>query len=256
MASATGIPENVQAAAQRGLGEEEPLLGRVGAASQEDGQPIYYNFIIGTAILAQAGILLLTALVWANVFLSPLMLFTAHPILNSSGLFLIAEGIIILQPTHTAEQKRHGTIAHATLNGLAAAALISGLVVIEVNKFAHNGIHFESPHAILGLTTYILLLIQSVVGFTQYFTPKLFGSVDKAKSIYKWHRLSGYIVLVLMLATVAAATQTTFNKNALHIRLWAVLISSVLVLLGIVPRIKKQKFGFGTKAQSSGAFGQ
>lgn len=164
--------------------------------------------------------------------------------------------ILALEPTHTAQQKRQGTLTHASLNGLAAAALLAGLVVIEVNKFAHNGTHFESPHAILGLTTYILLLIQSVVGFTQYFTPKLYGSVDKAKSIYKWHRLSGYVILVMMLATVAAATQTPFNKNALHIKLWAVLVSSVLLLIGILPRIKKQKFGFGTKVQPSGAFGQ
>jgi hypothetical protein len=45
MASATGIPEWSQAPA--GLGEDEPLLGRVGDASQLEGRPIYYNLIIG-----------------------------------------------------------------------------------------------------------------------------------------------------------------------------------------------------------------
>lgn len=30
-----------------GTGEEEPLLGRAGDASQQDGKPLYYNFIIG-----------------------------------------------------------------------------------------------------------------------------------------------------------------------------------------------------------------
>jgi hypothetical protein len=56
-----------------------------------------------------------------------------------------------------------------------------------------------------------------------YFVPRLYGSVDKAKSFYKWHRISGYIVLTLMLATVCAATATDYNKTTLHIRLWAVL---------------------------------
>lgn len=85
------------------------------------------------------------------------------------------------------------------------------------------------------------------MGFTAYFFPKVYGSVDNAKSLYKWHRLSGYIILVLMLATVAAATQTDYNKGILDIKLWAVLISAVLVLVGVLPRIKKQKLGLGSK---------
>jgi hypothetical protein len=167
---------------------------------------------------------------------------------------VLVESILILQPTHTATQKRKGTIAHFTLNNLAIDLLIAGLVVIEYNKISHGGIHFVSAHAILGLITYIFLALQALVGFTAYFVPKLFGSVERAKGLYKWHRISGYVLLVLMLATVAAATQTDFNKMTLHIRIWAVLISSILVLIGVLPRIKKQKLGLGPKP--SGAFGQ
>lgn len=47
----------------------------------------------------------------------------------------------------------------------------------------------------------------------------------------------------MMLATVAAATQTDFNLSTLDIKLWAVLVTSVLVVVGVVPRIKKQKLG-------------
>lgn len=49
MASATGIPANIPEQDQRAeaLGEDEPLLGRVGDASQPEGRPIYYNLIIG-----------------------------------------------------------------------------------------------------------------------------------------------------------------------------------------------------------------
>ena len=114
-----------------------------------------------------------------------------------------------------------------------------------------------SAHAILGLITYLVIAIQAFVGFTQYFVPKLYGSVDKAKSIYKWHRISGYVVLTLLLATVAAATQTDYNKNVLNIKLWAVLLAAVLVLVGVVPRIKKQKLGLVKPAPLlSGGFGQ
>lgn len=116
--------------------------------------------------------------------------------------------------------------------------------MIEYNKIAHSGSHFESPHAILGLITYILFGIQAVVGITQYYSPSLYGSVDNAKAIYKYHRMSGYVLLILSFATVAAATQTGFNVMSLHIRLWAVIVASVITLVGVLPRIKKGKLGF------------
>lgn len=142
------------------------------------------------------------------------------------------------------EQKRAGTWAHAGLNELALSAGIAGLVIIEYNKIAHNGTHFVSPHAILGLITYILLLTQALVGVTQYFVPQIYGGEENAKKLYKYHRVGGYVTFLVMLATVAAATQTDFNKNVLEIKLWAVIVASILTLIGIVPRIRLAKFGW------------
>lgn len=51
------------------------------------------------------------------------------------------------------------------------------------------------------------------------------------------------MVLTLGLATVAAATQTDFNKGTLGIQLWAVVVAGVLVLAGTLPRVKLQKLG-------------
>jgi hypothetical protein len=44
MASATGIPDVVN---PEGPGEDEPLLGQPGDASQQEGRPLYFNLIIG-----------------------------------------------------------------------------------------------------------------------------------------------------------------------------------------------------------------
>ncbi len=222
----------------------------------------------GTATIAQFGIFILAGVVWGSVFTTPLSLFSAHPVsffpptssfttyllhltniyftkqlLNSAGLLLVTEAILILQPTHTQPQKILGTYIHATLIDLGILSLVAGLVVIEYNKISHKGTHFESPHAILGLTTYILMVIQAVVGVTAFFTPKVYGSISAAKSVYKYHRMSGYLILVMSFATVAAATQTTFNKQTLHIQMWAVVVASLITLVGVVPRIKKSKFG-------------
>lgn len=202
----------------------------------------------GTAILAQLGILLLFFSVWASLLLVPLNLFTFHPLLNVTALLLLVQSILLLQPTHTPAQKRSGTLLHATLNLTSLALLLASLFVIEWNKFSHAGDHFVSAHAILGLVTYVFIVVQVAVGAGMYFAPALFGGVEQAKKIYKWHRASGYLVLVLLLSTVAAATQTSYNLDTLGIKLWAVIVAAVLVLVGIVPRIRPAKFGFGTSA--------
>lgn len=154
------------------------------------------------------------------------------------------QGVLVLQPTHTAQQKKEGTYTHAALNDVAVLTAIAGLVIIEYNKIDHDGRHFESAHAILGLITYIFILIQAAVGITQYFAPGLYGGEEKAKKLYKYHRVGGYVILAVMLATVCAATQTTFNNTVLHMQLWSVLVSSVIILIGVLARVKLSKFGW------------
>jgi hypothetical protein len=62
-------------------------------------------------------------------------------LLNSAAIFILGQGALILQPTHTPEQKRNGTISHAAINNVALATFLAGLVIIEVNKIGHNGKH-------------------------------------------------------------------------------------------------------------------
>ncbi|KAI9772191.1 MAG: hypothetical protein M1839_002509 [Geoglossum umbratile] len=235
MASATGIPETRR--------EDEPLLGSPGDVLQEEGKGIHLNLVIGTAILAQAGVWALAAVIWTGIFTHDLIFFSAHPLLNSAGILLLTQSILILQPTHTPDQKRLGTAIHFTTNAFSAVSLYAGLAVILYAKILHHGAHLESPHAILGAICYIFLFLQSLVGFTQYYTPRLYGGVNNAKKVYKYHRMSGYTVLVLLLVTVMAATRTDYIHNVIRIKLWAVTIPVVLVLIGVLPRIKKQKLG-------------
>jgi hypothetical protein len=169
---------------------------------------------------------------------------TVVQLLNSAAVLFFVQGILILQPTHTAKQKKQGTFTHAALNDIALLSAIAGLVIIEYNKIKDSNPHFESVHSILGIVTYIMVFLQAVVGITQYFTPGLYGGVDNAKALYKYHRVFGYITLLLMLATVCAATQTGFNKNILQMQLWAVVVAAVIVVVGIAPRIRLSKFGW------------
>lgn len=165
-----------------------------------------------------------------------------HQLLNSAAILLQVQATLILQPTTTPHQKRLGTIIHYIIQTLSLLGFITAFIIIEINKGDHA--RFTSPHGILGLITYIFIILQVLVGVVQYFVPvQVLGSVEKGKSIYKYHRKSGYVLLLLELATVSAATQTTYNLNVLSIPLWGVLVASVLVILGLGARIKKHKLG-------------
>ncbi|GAT23614.1 cytochrome b561 [Aspergillus luchuensis] len=219
MASATGIPQEHPDTIQEQ--EDAPLLHTPGNVPQEKSAAIYQNLFTGTASAAQVGIWML---------------------LNSAALLLQVQATLILQPTTTPHQKRLGTIIHYIIQTLSLLGFITAFIIIEINKGDHA--HFTSPHGILGLITYIFIILQVLVGVVQYFVPvQVLGSVEKGKSIYKYHRKSGYVLLLLELATVSAATQTTYNLNVLSIPLWGVLVASVLVVLGLGARIKKHKLG-------------
>ena len=151
----------------------------------------------------------------------------------------------MLQPTHTAAQKARGTTAHATLNGLALAAFTAAFAIIVTNKARHAGAHFASAHARLGLAAYVLVVLQAGVGVSIYYLPRLYGSRARAQAVWKYHRASGYVVLLLGLATVLAATWTDFNVAVLKIRAWVVGVGAVLVVAGVGARVRKQKLGFG-----------
>ncbi|KAE8151045.1 seryl-tRNA synthetase [Aspergillus avenaceus] len=251
MASATGIPEQHPQTIE--AQEDAPLLGQPGDVVQKEDAYIFYNLVTGTASVAQFGIWIIAILVWAGIFSHPLILFSAHPLLNSAALLLQVQATLILQPTVLPQQKLTGTRVHYTIQAISLISFISAFTVIEVNKGNHE--RFTSPHGILGLITYIFIILQASGGVIQYFIPvTVLGSVDKGKRLYKYHRGSGYVLLFLELATVAAATRTTYNVGVLLIPLWGVIVGAVLVLAGVGSRAKKHKLGLLTNTLTRRTF--
>ncbi|KAJ0167575.1 hypothetical protein CTA2_1773 [Colletotrichum tanaceti] len=247
MSSAAGLPEpspSLDRERDSDQNESEPLLGRPGDAQQPPGQFIAKNLVLGTGIIAQFGAVIFVAMIWAAVLTKDVILFSGHPLAQSLAIFTLTQSILSLQPTHTPNQKRVGQRVHAILNLLAFLFLVTGITIIEYNKFRQGpGSHFHSVHGYLGVIVSVILLLQYIIGFTMWATPKLYGGEDKAKSIWKYHRWSGYVVLVLLLVTVATAIDTPFNENVLKLKLWAVIITALMILVGIVPRVQKQKLG-------------
>lgn len=227
----------------RRMDEESPLLGN-GESNEADkvSKSLAHNLITWTALVAQIGVLVLAGTVFYGIFTHDMIFMSSHPLLNSAGVVLIVEAILILQPTESPQQKRAGAITHSVLNSLGSSALFAGLIIIEINKGDHA--RFDSLHGRLGLTTYILIFIQGNIGAAMYYVPQLFGGEEKAKSVWKYHRLSGYLVLASLTMTATAATLTPYIKEQVEISIWPVLVGSVLVLAGVLPGIRKQKLGF------------
>lgn len=93
--------------------------------------------IQGTGWLGQAGAVLLVALVWAAIFQNrPLIpLFSPHPLLQSVGVLVVTEAILILQPTSTAADKVVGARAHGALNLLS-------FIIFTAGEYRPRGIIF------------------------------------------------------------------------------------------------------------------
>ncbi|KAK3488355.1 eukaryotic cytochrome b561-domain-containing protein [Neurospora crassa] len=232
--------------------ESEPLLGGPGDALQKPDAPIFLNLVLGTAWLSQLGALLLLIATWSAVFLHKLgALISPHPLLQSLGTFLLIQAILVLQPTSTPDAKRLGQRIHASLHLLSFLCFVSGITIIETNKHVNHLAHLHSLHAYLGVITGTLLLAQYVFGICIWAVPAVLGGEEKAKSLWKYHRYAGYGLLVLVLATVAAAADTDYSRNVLKIKGWTFGLGSALVVLGVYPRVQLRKLGIDRVRQEA-----
>ncbi|ROT39372.1 hypothetical protein SODALDRAFT_323765 [Sodiomyces alkalinus F11] len=226
-----------------------PLLGHISRQPIRD--PLVRNLWSDVGLIAQIGVASLVIIVWVSVFLRPLILFSGHPLAQSLGVLALTQAILILQPTHEADQKRVGQRSHALLNLTSFVFFVTGVSIIEVNKFRSSGPHWHSVHGVLGIILSICLLLQYLVGVTMWAVPKLYGGTDNARAIWKYHRATGYIIYSGLLATIFSALWTDYNKNVLGIKWWYILVPVLAAFVSVNFRINLAKFGLsGNKVQT------
>ncbi|KAJ2898757.1 hypothetical protein MKZ38_003667 [Zalerion maritima] len=238
MASATGMPATVPS------DERTPLIGRPGPVKQQDSQPLPLNFVSGWGFVAVLSALGLTIFVITNALkVEPFILFLYHPIFQSLCFFFATMSILVLQPTHTAEQKAKGQKAHAFLMMLSMLSLLTGVIIIEYNKIKSNGVHFHSPHGVLGIFASAWFIFQYIGGFTMLNVPKVYGGEAKAKAVWKYHRRGGYVLYFAMLAAVIGSGGTDFVKAKMF-DVVPPLVFGIFVAIGVYSRVRKEKLGF------------
>ncbi|KAG2223536.1 hypothetical protein INT45_000856 [Circinella minor] len=205
----------------------------------------YKDAIFGLAI--QSGLLLFLGLVIAVLVQIPFTYRILHPIFMMLFVVSITEGVYLLQTTSTPKEKKKGLKLHAFIQSFAYVFLLVGFIIM-VHAFSTRSSHFNSQHSKFGLAVFIYIFFQGLFGITMaYFPNFVFGSIDKGKSLWKFHRITGYLFLILVWVTAELGIRTplmitfmpTPNMIAGH---WVAL---VLVVIGITGRVRLYKWGLG-----------
>ncbi|POY73472.1 hypothetical protein BMF94_3409 [Rhodotorula taiwanensis] len=169
-----------------------------------------------TGWAAQIGLVLATVVLWRVLWVHPAGLFSYHPAMQSLAALGFLEGILLLQPIPSnAQQKRKGLQLHQAFQYASLVVIVGGAAVIIYNKAIHGAKHFTTWHAKSGLTL-ALIFLQITFGAAMVYTPlqnALFKSEARAKKVWKYHRLSGYLTLAFLTLTPMLALASDWVRN-------------------------------------------
>lgn len=179
--------------------------------------------------------------------LGSLPLFGYHPLVQSLGILLLLQAVVVLQRT-TGQQpveKRAALDAHQWINiGLVLPLLTVGASIMWYLHDQPNSAHFISYHGILGTACVVVAWIQAALGAASvWWKGKLVGGENKGKALWKYHRLSGYVLVTLFLITAAlGVVETTWGaKNSSWLQKALVVIALGLAGFALLIRVQRSK---------------
>ncbi|KAL1944751.1 hypothetical protein VTO73DRAFT_3181 [Trametes versicolor] len=206
----------------------------------------------GPALLAAStSVAVFLVSTWAITFANhptSLGLFFFHPILQSLAIAAFTYGILTLQPTSQARTKAAGLTRHqVVILALGVPAISVGTFAIYYRKSLHDHPHFTTWHGTIGIASIAWMVVQMVVGGgSVWFGGRLFGG-PKAKMLWKYHRLSGYLLFPLFLLAAylgGAWSSWTTGNSPYVVRLLAFTISPIVLLVAILARMRTSKMQF------------
>jgi predicted ferric reductase len=108
-----------------------------------------------------------------------------------------------------------------------------------------------SSHGQLGYITYMYMLLQFTLGVLVAYVPSLFGGATRAKGMYKYHRVSGYVLVMLLWITTLYGVFKPFVLPTSKFP-WVYYASTALVFAGLLYRIQSSKLGFSKSRRRTG----
>ncbi|KAJ7197213.1 hypothetical protein GGX14DRAFT_526243 [Mycena pura] len=206
--------------------------------------------------LALIGAAVFTTVTWVVVLVNhPLTAgwFALHPILQSFSLLLLtygnAPGILTLQPTSQPKTKAAGLVRHQYAIAFAAfPAIFAGTFAVMFNKYVHGAPHFVSWHAKFGIAAMAWIVVQVLIGGgSVWFGGAAFGGGAKAKALWKYHRLSGYVLYVFLMLTAHLGgywSNWGNNHSPSSMRILAFAVALLACVSGVYMRIRPSKMKF------------
>ncbi|KAF8969880.1 hypothetical protein BDZ97DRAFT_168337 [Flammula alnicola] len=175
--------------------------------------------------------------------------FALHPPLQTLAIFLFTFGIITLQPTNQPRTKAAGLIRHQVAIFLVGfPSILFGTFAVSYNKWLRSADHFATWHGTIGIICMAWLVFQITLGAgSVWFDGALFGGGMKAKALWKYHRLSGYLLFPLLLFSVhlGGAWSNWSEKYSIWIvRFVAFTVAPVALMVGVYVRARTSKMQF------------
>ncbi|CAG8829987.1 40633_t:CDS:2 [Gigaspora margarita] len=202
--------------------------------------PTDFNMAFVSFLLASSGVLLFSGTVWYITYNAEYILFIWHPTLMALTIFMATFGTLILQTTAKQEERNVGLNWHKLFQSVAFIAVIAGFTIIVTFKNQYKKDHFTSAHGKAGVFTFSYLLVQAIFGSILVNFPGVVGGLSKAVRMYKYHRFSGYFLLVLLYITALGGTQADWTRGQFD-HIWVWLLAIVLVGVGVATRAKSSK---------------
>ncbi|GAA5971261.1 hypothetical protein JCM11641_008286 [Rhodosporidiobolus odoratus] len=246
-------PEIVDPASER-----SPLLDTQSDHTEDDSVPppapsslsliASHSFQGSSALVAQIGITVATVVLWRVLWTHPAGLFTYHPSFQSLALLGFLEGILLLQPQPVNSTIKHKSLQlHQVCQYSSLLLIVTGAAFIVYNKAVHGAKHFITWHARCGLATLILILLQITFGALMVYAPLqrvIFGGEGQAKRAWKYHRLSGYFTLTLLLVTPLLALASDWViKHTDKWERWTIGVGLSAAGLAAFARVQTSKLG-------------
>ncbi|KAK8854949.1 hypothetical protein IAR55_003688 [Kwoniella newhampshirensis] len=200
--------------------------------------------------LVYGGIALFLPLTWYLVFsgnVKEMGWFAVHPPMQSLAITAFLLGVTPLQPPPSNSATRSSRFkSHQNLMLLLALpALAIGSAAMIYNKYLHGAQHFTTWHSWFGLGVVGWVVLQAIIGASSvWFGGKVFGGGENAKRVYKYHRLSGYLLVTLSLITVnlAGIYSTWAQGRGLHaLRIVAFWVGLPMIWVGLTIRARPSK---------------
>lgn len=194
---------------------------------------------------------LFVAIVWSLVLtttsFTSLPLFGYHPLIQSLAILMLLQAIIVLQrTTPTNQQEKKSRFSNpSTYQPLLVLPLFT--VGASIMYYLHDQpgtSHWISYHGILGTLCVVVAWIQAALGAASiWWKGKLVGGENRGKALWKYHRLSGYVLVGLFLLTAAlGVVETTWGKkNSGTIQKWTVVLALAGSTAALLARVQRSK---------------